>query len=163
VHPHDPGHVVAQQLRREVAQRADDDRLHERDRAEQPLLAALDLDRMRVAVAGRPAAQHVGDEDLVAGQPDLAQQRVEQLSGLADERQALLVLVAPGRLADEHQVGVRVARAEDDRVARLRELGTARAAARLVEEGLQRLASLVRGRHTISLDRPTDPPEVPSR
>ena len=44
----------------------------------------------------------------VARQPDALEQPVEQLPGLADERDALLVLVEAGRLADEHQVGVRV-------------------------------------------------------
>ena len=42
------------------------------------------------------------------------EQLVEQLAGLADERQPLLVLVEAGRLADEHQVCVRVPDAEDD-------------------------------------------------
>ena len=67
----------------------------------------------------------------LARQADLAEQLVEQLAGLADERQALLVLVAPGRLADEHQVGVGVAGAEDDGRARRGELRAARAVPRL--------------------------------
>ena len=46
-------------------------------------------------------------------QPDLLQQLVEQLPGAADERQALAVLLGARRLADEHQVGVGVAGAED--------------------------------------------------
>ncbi len=47
-------------------------------------------------------------------EPDLGEQRVEQAPGLADERLALAVLVRPRRLADEHQVGVRVSHAEDE-------------------------------------------------
>ena len=39
---------------------------------------------------------------------------VEELPRLADERVALLVLVEAGRLADEHQLGLRVPDAEDD-------------------------------------------------
>ena len=54
------------------------------------------------------------------------EQLVEELPGLADERDALLVLVEARRLADEHQVGVRVAVAEDDLRAALAE-GAARA------------------------------------
>ena len=48
----------------------------------------------------------------LAGEADLLEQLVQQLPGAADERQTLLVLVHAGRLADEHQVGVRVARSE---------------------------------------------------
>src|SRR4029079_2117308 len=47
-------------------------------------------------------------------EPEPGEQLVEQLPGLADERDALLVLVEAGRLADEHQVGVRIAGAKDD-------------------------------------------------
>ena len=43
----------------------------------------------------------------------------EQLPGAADEGQALAVLFGPGRLADEHQVGVGVAGAEHRLGARL--------------------------------------------
>ena len=54
-----------------------------------------------------------------------------------DERQAELVLGGAGRLADEHQVGVGVAGAEDHRLAGRGELRAPRAPAGLLEEGLQ--------------------------
>ena len=57
--------------------------------------------------------------------PMPGEQLVEQLPGLADEREALLVLVEAGRLADEHQLGVGVPDAEDDLRAALRERGSA--------------------------------------
>ena len=38
--------------------------------------------------------------------------RFEELSRLADERDPLLILVEAGRLAHEHQVGVRIPHAE---------------------------------------------------
>ena len=69
---------------------------------------------MRVAVPGRAALDHVRDVDVLAGHADPAEQLVEELPGLADERVALLVLVEARRLADEHQVRLRVADAEDD-------------------------------------------------
>ena len=47
--------------------------------------------------------------------------RVKQLTGGADERLPLLVLVEAGRLTDEHQLGAGVAHAEDDLRPRLRE------------------------------------------
>ena len=50
----------------------------------------------------------------LALQADLVQQLVQQLPGPAHERDPLQILVAPGRLADEHQVGVGVAGPEDE-------------------------------------------------
>ena len=58
---------------------------------------------------------------LVAPEADPGQQLVEQLARLADEGLALLVLVESRRLADEHQIGARVADAEDDLGPALRE------------------------------------------
>ena len=59
----------------------------------------------------------------------------EQLPGAPDEREPLLVLVHAGRLPDEHQVGVRVARAEHH-------LGA----------GLEERAALAGGRLPVQLD-----------
>ena len=95
----------------------------------------------------RPAFQDVDDEDVRPRQPDLAEQLVEQLPGLADERHALLVLVGPGRLADEHQVGVGVAGAEDHGLAGRGELRAARADRRLPVDGLELLAAFLRAGH----------------
>ncbi len=67
---------------------------------------------MWVTVVGGPAFQGVRNEHVVSRQTDLREQLVEQLPGRADERQAHPVLVGPGCLADEHQVGVRVPVAE---------------------------------------------------
>ena len=47
-----------------------------------------DLGRLGVAVAGRAALEHVGDEDVLAAQADALQQGGEQLAGGADERDA---------------------------------------------------------------------------
>ena len=60
-----------------------------------------------------------------------------ELAGLADERDSLLVLVEAGRLADEHQVCVRVTGAEDDLRATACEHAP-RAAGRLVRVGPER-------------------------
>ena len=61
---------------------------------------------------------------------DLAEQRLEQFARTPDERHALLILARARRLADEHQLGVGVAGAEHDRLARRRELGAARRSSR---------------------------------
>ena len=141
---------------------ADDARLDQLDLPEQVRLAGLDLVGLRVAVPGRPALEHVGDVDLGALEADAGEQLVEQLPGLTDERDALLVLVEAGRLADEHQVGVRIPDAEDDLRASLGE-PAAGAARDLFPEGREgfharesrtaadssgtrRLAAVVRGR-----------------
>ena len=112
-HLGDPGRAAAQQLGREVAEGADDARLDQPHLLEQVGLAGLDLLRLGIAVARRPRLEHVGDEDVVAGEPDLLQHLVQQLAGAADEGQPLAVLFGPRCLADEHQVGVGVAGPED--------------------------------------------------
>ena len=114
VHLGDPGGLAGEELRREVAERRDQLRLDQLDLPEEVRLAGLDLLGLRVAVARRPALQDVAHVDVLARQPDAGEQLAEQLPGGADERHALLVLVEARRLADEHQLGGRRARAEDD-------------------------------------------------
>ena len=104
-----------------LPERADQRRLDDRDLLDEPRCARLDLVRQRVAVRGRTALQHVGDVDVLPAKADLAEHAREQLSGGADERLPLLVLVEPRRLPDEHQVGVWIAHAEHDLRPRLRE------------------------------------------
>ena len=98
-------------------------------------------------VHGRPALEHVRDEHLRAAEADLAEQRLEQLAGGAHERQPLQVLVGTGRLADEHQVGVGIARAEDDGGPGGGEIRAPRARARRHQQLLERLAPFGRARH----------------
>ena len=75
--------------------------------------AGGDLVGLGVAVVGRAALDHVGDVDPAAVDADLLQhQPVEELARPAHERLPLQVLVTTGSLADEHQVGGRVADAE---------------------------------------------------
>src|SRR3954454_19694774 len=121
VHLRDPRLPAGEELRREVAERRDDDRLDERDLPEEMGLARLDLVELRIAIARRAALEDIRDVDVGARHPDPAEQPLEQLSRLADERDALLVLVEARRLADEHDVGARVAGAEDDLRPPLRE------------------------------------------
>ena len=88
-------------------------RLDQLDLAEEVALARGDLLGLRVAVPGRPALQDVRHEHVVAGEADPGEELAEQLAGGADERDPLLVLVEARRLADEHDVRGRRARAED--------------------------------------------------
>ena len=89
--------VVAQELGGEVAQRAD----HARAAPARSCAAGSPSSSGSRTAAGRGCrgGRHIEvfcDEHVLAREPDLAQQRVEQPPGLADERQALLVLVGPG-------------------------------------------------------------------
>ncbi len=131
VHLRDPERPTGQELRREVAERRDDRRLDQLDLLEEVALAGLDLVGLRVAVPGRPALQDVRYVHVGTGHPDLREQLLEQLARLADERQPLPVLVEARRLADEHQVGVRIAGAEHHLCTALRE-----PAARAAGDGL---------------------------
>jgi hypothetical protein len=149
VQPRDPGRVGAQELCREVPQRADHGRLDQVDLRAQVVMAGLDLPGLGVTVARGAAFQDVRDEHIAALEPDLVEQLVEQLSGLSDERQPHPILVGPGRFANEHQVGVGVAGAEHDRRAGLVERA-ADAPRCLLEHGLQQLAALCGASHGVA-------------
>jgi hypothetical protein len=110
----DPELLAGQKLRREVAEGRHHLRLDELDLAKEMALAGLDLVRHRVTVPRRTTFQDVGDKDHVPGEVDPGEQLIEELPRLADEREALLVLVKPGRLPDEHQVRIGGAVAEDN-------------------------------------------------
>ena len=95
---------------------------HEQCRVEDLQLASQewpaggDLVRLRVAIVGRAALHHVGDEDVVPSPADHAQQLIEEIAGTAHEGAALAVLTclcvelvheiddieepAPGSIAD---------------------------------------------------------------
>ena len=80
------------------------------DLPEEVRLAGLDLVRLRVAVPGRPALEDVRDVDVVARQADPVEQLVEQLARPAPTNGTpCWSSWKPGRLADEHQVGVGIA------------------------------------------------------
>src|SRR5215210_5523043 len=111
--------LARQELGREVAERADHKRFDELDLAEEVGAALLDLLGKRIAVAGRAALDHVGDEHLVALEPDLLEQAIQELAGATDEGLALPILLRSRGLADEHELGVGVARAEHELRARL--------------------------------------------
>src|SRR6185503_173281 len=119
----------------------------------QERFAALDFIRFGIAVLRRPALDHVGDVDVVARQADRLDDFRQQLPGAADERNALDVLVAARRLADEHQVGVRVADAEHDLRASERVQLAARAVADVGADGGERLGGVARKRDRRSLGR----------
>src|SRR5262249_38090524 len=94
---------------------------------------------LRGAVVGRAALDDVADVDRAARDPEpLLDHLREQLAGAADEGQALLVLGLARALADEQELGVRVAVAEDDVRAALGEAAAVAVAKRrpyLVEVG----------------------------
>ncbi len=118
VHARDPGRLPREELGGEVAEGCDERRPDQLDLAEEVRLARLDLLGVRVAVARRTALDHVRDVDVGARETDPVQELLEQLARLADEGDAVCVLVKARSLADEHQVGERVTGAEDDLRAR---------------------------------------------
>lgn len=86
---------------RVAAQRHQQLGVDDRELALEPRPEVRDLVGPRVAVARRTRLDDVGDEHLLAGQPGLLEQPVEQASGVAHERAAAAILAGPGRLADE--------------------------------------------------------------
>ena len=107
--PHDALAGRQQRLRRGIAERHQHVRVHQLDLPLDERQADLRLLRRRRPVAGRPPGNHVGDVGLAAVEPDRRDHPVEQFSGTSDKGQALDVLVAPGRFADEHDARLRIA------------------------------------------------------
>ena len=103
--PGDPDVALEQQLRGEVPERDHDARVDQGKLLTQEVLARVDLLGARVTVARGSALDHVGDVDILAFDPDLTEQAVEQLAGGTDERNTLEVFIRPGRFTDEHQIG----------------------------------------------------------
>ena len=113
VHARDPERAAGEQRRREAAEGGHDAGAYELQLTKEVGLARGSLFRQRVAVARRPALQHRREVHLVEGQADAAEQPLEELSGPSRERRAFPVLVESRRLADERELRIRVALAED--------------------------------------------------
>ena len=137
---------LQQRPRGERAQRDDDLRLDRGELAEQERLARRDLVGLRIAVARRPALEHVGDVDLVALEAHRLDHLRQQLAGAPDERDALHVFIRARRFADEHQVRRRVADAEDDLLPPERVQLAARAVADVLADRRQQLHGRARER-----------------
>src|SRR5205085_8335120 len=91
-------------LHRMTPERHDHFRLYDLDLLLEILPARFDFVSLWIAVVRWPVLHDVRDEHLLAVEPDRSQQLVEELSGGADKRPALLVLVELGPFADEHDV-----------------------------------------------------------
>ena len=135
-----------------LPERADDARLDQLELAEQVVLAGVDLARQRVAVAGRPALQDVRDEDVGARQPDLAEQRVEQL---ARPGRRTAGPACPRWRPGASPTNIRSASAlpapNTTRGARRGQLGALRAGLRLLPDRLQLFAPRLRRGHAATL------------
>src|SRR5262245_10824242 len=125
--PRDRRLDLEQRLRGERPERDDDLRLDRVDLPEKKGLAGRDFVRLRIAVARRTALDHVRDVDVGAREADGLDDLRQQLAGAPDERLALLVFIGTRRLADEHELGARIADAEDDLLAAKRAELAARA------------------------------------
>ena len=121
VHRRDALRASGQQPGREVPEGGDDAWPHELELPEQVRLARDDLLVERVASRRRPALEHRRAVDVVSRQADAGQQRIDERSLATGERKPEPVLVKSRRLADEHQLGVRVADPDDDLRPRLGE------------------------------------------
>jgi len=98
----DPFLGSEQRLRRRLSETDEDVGVGELDLAADEGQADGALVRRRRSVAGRPPGHDVGDIGLRAIKPDRFHHAVEQFSRAADERKPGYILIAPRRLADEH-------------------------------------------------------------
>lgn len=83
------------------AKRDDDAGIQKLDLCIEERRAGRDFFRRGFAVFRRPAFHDIRDEDVVAAHGHGGQQLLEELTGPADKRPSLLVLVEPGTLPDE--------------------------------------------------------------
>ena len=125
VQARDPHLRLQDELRGKLTERDQDFRVDGARLLAKERRAGLDFLRSRVAVSGRAALQHVGDEHVLAAQTGTPEQLVKVVPGGAYERLALQILVFARRLADEHHARMRVAHTEH----RLRAAVAQRAAA----------------------------------
>src|SRR6266566_2666537 len=79
---------VQHELRREVPEGHDDDRLDDRDRLDQPRRARLDLIGERIAVPRWATSKDVRDVDVLTPQTDPTEHPCEQLPGGAQDRKS---------------------------------------------------------------------------
>ena len=101
-------------LRGKGAKTAHDFRADGRELLLQERIAGGDFVRLGIAVFRRTAFQDIADVDVFTLEIDRLDDLRQQLARAADERQALLVFVVARRFADEDELGVGIARAEDD-------------------------------------------------
>jgi hypothetical protein len=100
----------------EVAKRQHHSRVDQLDLLIQEGAAGGDLLGEGVPVARGPTLDDVGDVDLPAGQSRFFfQELVQKLTGSPHEGPTLQVLVAAGSFPDDHESGMRITLAEDDR------------------------------------------------
>ena len=112
---------VDDRLGGDAAEADDELRAAQRDLPPEPLGARLLLHAEGVAVPGRAALDDVRDIDHAAVQVDHPEHVVQELPRGADEGLALQILLLAGALADEHELGVFPADAEDQIVPRAAE------------------------------------------
>src|SRR6266852_4566009 len=73
-------------------------------------LARSDFIGFGISIIGRPALDHVADINVAAPKTHAALDDIgQQLAGAADERLAARIFVGAGRLADKHELRIRIA------------------------------------------------------
>ena len=90
-------------LGRERAQAANDLRLDDSELLSKKWIARGDFVRLRIAIVGRTALQHIADVDILTFDVDRFDDLGQQLARASDERQTLLVLIEARRFTDENQ------------------------------------------------------------
>ena len=113
---------------------------------DQKRLTGSNLIRLRIAILGRPAFDHVSDVHILPPQLHaFSNDFGEQLPGPADKRLAFQIFVTSGRLANKDEFGPWVTRAKNDLGAPLAELAAA-TVAYFSAQFLKRLYGLQSGR-----------------
>jgi hypothetical protein len=104
---------LQQRLRGEIPQGTNHAGLWTRQLGLQNRPTGAELIREGMTIIGRPTFNHIEDVNVLSSQANRLNDAREQLSGLADKRLALLILIATWRLPDKYQLGLWIPGAKD--------------------------------------------------
>lgn len=105
---------LQQGLRREGPEGHKQPRLYQGDLTDEVGLTVGDLILFGVAVIGGTAFNDIGDVDVLALHANRLDNSRQQLTGPSNERLPLEIFIPPRRLADKHQLRMRIADTKDD-------------------------------------------------
>jgi hypothetical protein len=125
--------------RRYSAEANDDLRSHQTHLFAKEVDAGILLCGERIAILGRTAFENVRDINVLALDVNRVKETVEKLTRATDEGSTRKILLLTGCFADEHKVGLSVARAENT----IRSRFAKRTPAALAAFSLQRLPSCI--------------------
>jgi len=134
--------AVEQVLGRHAPQSDEHPRAYQIDLAVEVPSTLSGFVRRRVAIVGRPALDDISDVDILPVETDRLDDLRQELARPSDKRQTLPILFGSRPFADEHQLGLGIAGAEDNTLAAGAQIAE-RATHRLFAHDIELLVGLI--------------------